>query len=85
MIRTAVGDVNYMVDVLALVVAPVLVLADTAGSGYHVLAGGFPAGGVWASFAAIPVMARGLGGHSDITLSASYCGLAIWLSITLAA
>ena len=85
MIRTTVSDVDYMVDVLALVVAPVLVLADTAGSGYHVLAGGLPAGGVWASFAAMPVMARRLGGHSDITLSPSYCGLAIWLSITLAA
>jgi len=56
-IRATVGDVHYMIDVFPLLVAPVLVLADTAGACYHVLASDFPAGGVWSSLAAVPVMA----------------------------
>jgi len=56
-IRATVGDVYYMVDVFALLVAPVLVLTYATSSGYHVLAGGLPAGGVWSSLAAVPVMA----------------------------
>jgi len=68
-IRATVGDVYYMVYVLTLVVATVLVLADTAGACYHVLAGGLPAGRVWSSLAAVPVMARRCRGHSDITIS----------------
>ena len=69
MIRATVGEVNNMVDVFAGIVAAVLVMADTAGACDDVGPGGLPAGGVGASFAAVPVMALKRGGHSDITIS----------------
>lgn len=77
MICAALGDVNDMVDVLPVVVATVLVLTDTAGSGDDVGPGGFPAWRVGASLATVPVVSARCGGHSVMTISLMHCDITI--------
>lgn len=72
MIGAALCDVHYVVDVGAVVVASVFVLAHTVGSGDHVSPGGFPAWGVGSSFATVPIVA-----HSVMTISLLHCDITI--------
>ena len=72
MISATLRDVNYMVDVCAVVVASVFVLANTAGPGDDVGPGGFPAWRVGASLATVPVVA-----HCVMTISLLHCDITI--------
>lgn len=77
MIGAALCDVNYMVDVGAVVVAAVFMLTDTASPGDDVGPGGFPAWGVGASLAAVPVVGARWGGHCVMTISLLHCDITI--------
>jgi len=68
-IAAAVGHVDDMVDVAALIGASVFVLAESASSGDDVLPGGLPAWRVGASLAAVPVVCSRGAGHSVVTIS----------------
>jgi len=76
-IAAAVGHVDDMVYVFALVGTSVLVLAESASSGDDVGPGGLPAWRVGASLATVPVVGARWGAHCVMTISLLHCDITI--------